>query len=220
MTASEFRALGHMHRLMKRNICQSDVYLSMKKSDERKKRLEAAVRFHGHLCLGQVLGVLLAEKGLGLVRTDDTRKLIVISENDRCIADALQIVTGTRLGRRSFKLNDLGKMAATFCNLETGKAYRVFVKGRKLESRDYHAMSSAAQKRFIDEMLCAKLDDVIGYEKVIVEFRPEELPGKPQIRVACDACGEKVMDGKHVEVSGRNLCRTCAQGSYYRKVTG
>ena len=86
--------------------------------------LERCVEFHGHLCLGQVLGVRLALKGMELIGTRNPKEMIVLIENDRCIADAIQIVTGTRIGRRSAKLINYGKMAATFINTESGAAGR------------------------------------------------------------------------------------------------
>jgi formylmethanofuran dehydrogenase subunit E len=51
--------------------------------------------------------------------------LIVYVEMDRCPADAVAHVTGVRLGRRSLKFMDYGIMAATFLNLESGKAFRI-----------------------------------------------------------------------------------------------
>ena len=98
--------------------------------EQRKNNLHRAVDYHGHLCLGQVLGVFLAEKGMDSIGTNDPKKMIVYVENDRCIADAIQILTGTRLGRRSMKLINYGKMAATFINTETDNAYRVWVSGK------------------------------------------------------------------------------------------
>ena len=89
-----------------------------------------AVDYHGHLCLGQVLGVHLAEKGMEAIGTTNPKKMIIYVENDRCIADAIQILTGTRLGRRSMKLVNYGKMAATFINTETGNSYRIWVSGK------------------------------------------------------------------------------------------
>ena len=58
-------------------------------------------------------------------RRDQIKKLIVYVEMDRCAADAVAQVTGIKLGRRSLKFMDYGIMAATFLNLETGKAFRV-----------------------------------------------------------------------------------------------
>jgi formylmethanofuran dehydrogenase subunit E len=85
---------------------------------------------HGHLCPGQLLGVRMAVLGCGLVgiwdpRGADRKKLIVWVEIDRCMADAVGAVTGARLGRRTLKFLDYGKVAATFLNVDTGDAYAV-----------------------------------------------------------------------------------------------
>jgi formylmethanofuran dehydrogenase subunit E len=85
---------------------------------------------HGHVCPGQLLGVRMAVLGCGLVGIEDPRgadrkKLIVWVEIDRCMADAVGAVTGARLGRRTLKFLDYGKVAATFLNLDTDAAVRV-----------------------------------------------------------------------------------------------
>ena len=86
---------------------------------------------HGHLCPGQVVGVRMAMLGCRLIgldeptRREQVKKLIVYVEMDRCTADAVAHVTGVKLGRRSLKFVDYGIMAATFVNLETGRAFRV-----------------------------------------------------------------------------------------------
>ena len=93
--------------------------------------LEASAAAHGHLCPGQVVGVRMAMLGCRLIgldeptRRDQIKKLIVYVEMDRCTADAVAHVTGVKLGRRSLKFVDYGIMAATFLNLESGKAFRV-----------------------------------------------------------------------------------------------
>lgn len=187
----------------------------------RKTRLRRCVAYHGHLCMGQVLGVLIAERGMELVGTDDPREMIVVSENDRCIADALQILTGTRLGRRSFKLRDMGKMAAVFLNTRTGKAFRVWLEGEPVPGGlDFHSLSPAERKRALDMVLNADTTKLLGCEPVIIRFSENELPGRPKVRIDCDGCGERVMDGKHVVRGKRRLCVSCARGAYYRKAAG
>lgn len=54
--------------------------------------LDRCVSYHGHLCMGQTLGVRLALKGMKLIGTSNPRQMIVLIENDRCIADAIQPV--------------------------------------------------------------------------------------------------------------------------------
>ena len=55
----------------------------------------------------------------------DRKKLIVWVEIDRCMADAVSAVTGARLGKRTLKYVDYGKVAATFLNTASKKALRI-----------------------------------------------------------------------------------------------
>lgn len=182
--------------------------------------LEAAVAFHGHLCLGQVIGVRLAMFGLHLVGiTDplgaDRKKLMVFVEIDRCAADAIMTVTGSRVGRRSLKIVDNGKMAATFLNLETGVAFRIFsqpdAEARALALYP-QLEEKAAQMRAYLEMEDAELFTALP---VRVPIKCEDMPGKPTRKVRCQACGELVLDCRDVQANGQTLCRPCASGSTY-----
>ncbi len=99
----------------------------MESIDELLRQAETA---HGHLCAGQVLGVRMAMLGcrrLGLTepRGRDRKRLVTFIEIDRCATDAIGVVTGCRLGKRALKFRDWGKMAATFVDLETGRAVRI-----------------------------------------------------------------------------------------------
>ena len=67
--------------------------------------LDQCIAFHGHLCMGQVLGVRIAVKGMDLAAPTHPSDLIVAVEVDRCLADAVLTVTGTRLGRRTQELS-------------------------------------------------------------------------------------------------------------------
>src|SRR5215207_399915 len=87
-------------------------------------------KLHGHICPGQILGVRMAVLGCQLTgiadpRGLDRKKLIVWVEIDRCVTDAVSAVTGVRLGKRSLKYQDYGKVAATFLNTESKRAVRI-----------------------------------------------------------------------------------------------
>src|SRR5512135_877597 len=95
--------------------------------------LEDAAVAHGHLCAGQVLGVRLAMLGLKMLGLEepqgkDRKRIVTFVEIDRCATDAVMVVTGCRLGKRALKFRDWGKMAATFVDVETGKAVRIAAK--------------------------------------------------------------------------------------------
>ncbi|MGE4559041.1 MAG: FmdE family protein [Desulfobulbus sp.] len=187
------------------------------------RHLHAAAAFHGHLCLGQVIGVRLAMLGLELVGiTDplgaDRKKLIVFVEIDRCAADAIMTVTGSRVGRRSLKIVDNGKIAATFLNLETGAAYRIFARSDaqdKALALHPDLDEKTAQMQAYKEMDDADLFEVLP---VRVPIKCEDMPGSPTRKVRCEDCGEIVHDQRDVLKNGRTLCRTCASGTAYYAV--
>ena len=82
-----------------------------------------AAQAHGHLCAGQILGLRMALHGVKLLGLDDPtgkdrKRLVSFVEIDRCMTDAIGVVTGCRLGKRALKFRDFGKAAATFCDLQ------------------------------------------------------------------------------------------------------
>jgi formylmethanofuran dehydrogenase subunit E len=176
----------------------------------REALLDRCVEYHGHLCLGQVLGVRLALKGMELIGTDDPKEMVVLIENDRCIADAIQVVTGTRIGRRSAKLVDYGKMAATFLRTGSGNSYRVNV--RHVDPGLRH------EKEALRRSLHVPDPDLLAWRPVRVTLRPEELPGRPRRTVHCARCAERVFDGKDLPGEEGPLCLPCARGAYYETV--
>lgn len=184
--------------------------------------LNEAVRNHGHLCPGQVLGVRMAMVGLREIdirdpKGNDRKSIIVFVEMDRCATDAIQSVTGCSLGRRTMKFLDYGKMAATFVNLNTGRAVRVVARedARQKAKESFPAIDNkySAQLEAYKIMSEAELFDMM---EVDVKLRPEDMPGRPLVRMKCDACGEHVQDMREIHRDGRPLCIPCAGGGYYR----
>jgi formylmethanofuran dehydrogenase subunit E len=182
--------------------------------------LEKATEFHGHLCAGQIIGVRMAMLGLReLGITDplgrDRKKLLVFVEVSRCLADAIMTVTGCRVGKRSFKIVDTGKMAATFINLETNQGVRIIADKdvqEKIAARYRGLDEGAAQKKAYREMADR---DLFTVQKVAVQLKPEDTPGTPAQKVSCTTCGETVLDRRETRQNGKALCRPCATGDRY-----
>ena len=176
---------------------------------------------HGHLCAGQILGVRLAMLGLAKLGIEDPRgkdrkRLVTFVEIDRCATDAIGVVTGCRLGKRALKFRDWGKMAATFVDLETGKAIRIAAKesSKKLARELHPELENKNQQQMLAyrEM---KDDDLFSTQWVRVGLPPEEFPGYKADRVVCADCGEGINFRREVERGGRTLCRACAGEKYY-----
>ncbi|MBN2653754.1 MAG: formylmethanofuran dehydrogenase [Nitrospirae bacterium] len=183
--------------------------------------LNESVKVHGHLCPGQVLGVRMSMLGLKLIAIEDPRgkdrkSIIVFVEIDRCATDAIQSVTGCSLGHRTMKFVDLGKMAATFINLKTGKAVRLIAReDTRQKAKD---MFPEIENKYAAQLESYKVmtdEDLFEIMEVSVDIKPEDMPGRPLRRVCCDVCGEYVQDMRDVEKDGKVLCKSCSEKCYY-----
>jgi formylmethanofuran dehydrogenase subunit E len=187
--------------------------------------LQESVERHGHLCAGQIIGVRMAMLGCRLVGIDDPKaprhrkKLMVYVEIDRCATDAVESVTGCRMGRRTLKFRDYGINAATFVNLETRAACRIISTERSRDLAPTYAPEETTvkgqqiegYKRMPDELL-------FEVQQVEVELPEWEMPGPPRRHAVCEACGQMVRDGREKRIDDRILCRPCAGDGYFRVV--
>jgi formylmethanofuran dehydrogenase subunit E len=185
---------------------------------ELERALREAEAFHGHLCPGQVLGVrmaLLGCRAAGVSNPHASKKLMAWVEIDRCGADAVQTVTGCKPGKRTLKIVDYGKLAATFLNTETGTAVRVVA---RTDSRARAAELYPQLERRGAQMAAYRTlpeDELFIVQAVSVAVGEYDRPGKPVLRVTCTVCGEEVNDNRHVAGDDGPLCRACAEGAYY-----
>ena len=193
----------------------------MKTFDEYVHLAEVA---HGHICAGQILGIRLALCGLQQLGIDDPtgkdrKRLITYVEIDRCATDAIGVVTGCRLGKRALKFRDFGKMAATFCDLQSGRSVRVSAressKDRARELYSHIPSKNEQQMLAYREMPESELFDI---QPVRVDIGPEEMPGYKAGRVTCARCGEGINFKREVIAGGETLCKSCAGDRYYEPV--
>lgn len=186
--------------------------------------LDDAALAHGHLCAGQVLGVRMAMLGLKKLGLEDPqgkdrKRIVTFVEIDRCATDAVMVVTGCRLGKRALKFRDWGKVAATFVDVETGKAVRIaaresskaLAKSMHPEIENKNQQQMLAYREISDEQL-------FQAQWVHVELPPEEFPGYKGERIVCAHCGEGINFKREVRVGSKNLCRACAGERYYEPI--
>lgn len=183
------------------------------KRENMTELIAAVEKFHGHLCAGITIGVRMTVAALERIGIsdplgDDRKKLIVFTEIDRCASEAITCLTGCRPGKRTMKVLDYGKMAATFVNLETSKAVRLVAAARKPNDNTEQ------------DFITMPEEELFTIQNVEVPLTPSDLPGKPLRRVQCSSCGESVMDARDMNVNGRTLCKPCAAGqNYYRVIS-
>jgi len=183
--------------------------------------LDLATVAHGHLCAGQVLGVRLAMVGLRELGIEDPsaerKRIVTYVEIDRCVTDAVALVANCRLGKRALKFRDWGKVAATFCDLQTGRAVRIAAKESSKQAAK--EMFPELGKEEGQQKAYAQLSDDVLFSKewVKIEIEPEDLPGFKGPRVVCAQCGEGINFKREVVKGGRTLCRACAGERYYQR---
>ena len=182
--------------------------------------LEISSQDHSHLCPRQILGVRLGLAGMNAVGFNvppSQKELLVITETDGCFVDGLSAATKCTVGHRTLRVEDYGKVAATFVNVRTGYAVRVApvldIRQRACdyatdEPRHYFAQMQAYQIMQDEEMFT--ITDVQLVTSV------EEIVSRPGVRVNCDVCGEEIMNEREVKQQGLILCRACAGNSYYQ----
>src|SRR5215472_7055662 len=126
----------------------------------------------------------------------NAKRLVTFVEIDRCATDAVSLVTGCRLGRRSLKFLDYGKVAATFLDLSTGKAVRVAARDdSRAKAQAMFPEIDKPHRRQLEAYKVMGDDELFTVEPVRVALKPEDLPGRPRSRVICAQCGEEVNDG-------------------------
>lgn len=178
---------------------------------------------HGHLCPRQVLGVRMgatAAAALGVEVPQADKRLFVFVETDGCFADGVAAATGCWLGRRTLRLIDHGKVAATFVDTADGRAVRCWPHPLARERAARYAPD--AETRWRAQLAGYRVmpdGELLCMRAVKLTVPMHEIISRPGLRASCAACGEEIINEREVRVAGRILCRGCAQGdSYYRGV--
>ena len=180
-----------------------------------------AAAAHGHMCAGQILGLRMAMHGLELLGVEepegkDRKRLVTFVEIDRCATDAIPVVTGCRLGKRALKFRDFGKVAATFCDLQTQKSVRVVaLESSKQRAKELYPEIGDKNKQQMQAYREMDSADLFAHQWVRVELGPEEFPGYKGTRHICAECGEGINFERQVISEGRTLCKACAGERYY-----
>lgn len=181
---------------------------------------------HRHLCPRQILGIRLGLFGLltlGLLdanyepRFENKRKvLLTVVETDGCGADGVAVATGCYVGRRTLRVVDFGKLAATLVNTQTGHAVRVApLPNIRSLARTYAPMARSRWHAYLEAYQIIPDDLLMSARRVSLTQSIEEILSKPSARVVCDICGEEVLNEREVKRGGLLLCRACAGAAYY-----
>jgi len=185
--------------------------------------LAASSSRHSHLCPRQVLGVraaLVGIESLGLEVPRRDKRLLIIAETDGCFVDGIEAASQATVGHRTLRVEDYGKIAATFVDTLTGKAIRVAPRQDIRHKAWYYTPDEvdpyAAQLAGYQVM---PENELFFLQDVELKTAIEVILSTPGIRTDCDCCGEEIINQREVIRNGLTLCRTCAGYGYYRTIS-
>lgn len=183
--------------------------------------LDVASSDHKHLCPRQILGVRFGLKGMAVLGFEVSlrhKHLLVISETDGCFIDGVIAVTKCTVGHRTLRIEDYGKIAATFVNIQTGQAFRI---SPALGVRERAHMYVPEEKRhYFAQMQAYPIipdGELMNIQEVTLNLSLEELISHSGKRVNCERCGEEIINEREMIVEGKIYCKSCAEGGYYQR---
>lgn len=189
--------------------------------------LTEAIRFHGHLCPGLIIGyraAKLATKELELHRDKD-EELVAIVENDACGVDAIQWMLGCSIGKGNLIFRDQGKQAFTIFRRDTGKAVRLVFKGQAgasspegmaLRKKVMTGAATAAEKSLFEAQKNERMQQMLAAsddELFMIKAPTFAVPERARIfdSFDCESCGEVTMEPRLRLVDGKKVCMACAE---------
>ena len=170
--------------------------------------LAASAERHHHLCPRQVLGIrigLFGLRQLSLLKEDTylfdnhKKRLLTIVETDGCGADGVAVAADCHVGRRTLRVVDYGKMAATFVDMVTEKAVRVAPSEQSRAMAAVYAPGARSRWHAYLEAYQV-MPDAVLLEWQPVQLSPSagELISRPGVRVLCNVCGEEIINEREV----------------------
>lgn len=182
--------------------------------------LAESAALHRHLCPRQVLGVQMGRLAAELLSLDlpqTDKRLLTIVETDGCFTSGLSVATNCWVGRRTLRVEDYGKIAATFVDTKTGQAIRIAPSPSA--RRQAEAFAPEARNRWEAMLLGYQrmaLTDLFTWRTVALTTPIAALISRAGYRTECDLCGEEIINEREVMIGDLTLCRHCAYGGYYR----
>lgn len=187
------------------------------------KLLQKSISHHGRLCPRQVLGIrvgLAGSTALGMEVPRGDKTLLVIVETDGCFVSGIEVTTGCAVRHRTLRIEDLGKVAATFANVTTGQAVRV---APRLDVRqrayDYAPSEDRRYSAQLQGYQVMPDDELLSIERVLLTRSVADLVSRPGLRVNCDRCGEEIINEREIRQDALILCQTCTGYAYYKTLS-
>ncbi|MFN8595936.1 MAG: FmdE family protein [Anaerolineae bacterium] len=175
---------------------------------------------HAHLCPRQVLGVrmgLLAAQHLQLDLPQSDKRLLTFVETDGCFSDGIAAATGCFVGRRTLRVTDYGKIAATFVDTYSNRAVRLTPRlaARDLAAR-YAPEATNSWEAYLYGYQRMPDEELLAIQEVQLLATLESIISTPEAKTFCAVCGEEIFNEREVVQNNLTICQSCAGNHYYR----
>jgi len=184
--------------------------------------LEISASRHSHLCPRQVIGVRLGLAGAATLEIEvpqKAKRLLTIVESDGCFADGVEVATGCTIGHRTLRVEDYGKIAATFVDTKSGRAVRVAPQ-LDLRQKAYQYAPHQEKRYFVqlEGYQVMPIEELVFIEEVQLTTPIPKIISRAGVRVNCNACGEEIINEREILVNGFAYCKACAGDAYYQSI--
>lgn len=163
------------------------------------------------------MGLLAGEVlGLDVPQPNNKKRLITIMETDGCAADGVAVATNCWVGRRTMRVEDYGKVAATFVDVKTGQAIRIVPRDTiRQAAREYAPEAKNKWQAMLLGYQRMPAGELLLVQPVSLRTSIDKIISRPRKKAICHACGEEIMNEREVVGEDFTLCRACAGQSYY-----
>ncbi|MCX6031905.1 MAG: FmdE family protein [Chloroflexi bacterium] len=175
---------------------------------------------HSHLCPRLVLGVRMALAGAQTLELEIPRldkDLLVIAETDGCFLGGLEVTAGVSPGHRTLRIEDYGKVAATFVDVRTGTAIRLAPRPDvRVRARDY---APGETRHYFAQLIGYQImpdEELFSMTPVVLSTSVGDLISRAGVRTTCVLCGEEIINEREIVVDGVAYCRSCWGQTYYQ----
>ena len=159
-----------------------------------------------------------AESLLGVELPQIAKRVLAIVETDGCFSDGVAVAANCWVGRRTMQVEDFGKTAVTFIDIETQRAWRISPHPKARDAAAHH--TPEARNRWEAMLLGYQRmpdEELLVCRAVVLNTPVDEIISRAGHRVDCERCGEEIINEREVVSAGRTLCRACAGQAYYHR---
>jgi formylmethanofuran dehydrogenase subunit E len=160
---------------------------------------------------------MLAGRLLEVELPQQRKVIFAFMETDGCAVDGVSVTTGCSVGRRTMRILDFGKVAATFVDTDTGEALRIAPRPEVRQAALKYAPGAPNRwTAMLEGYQVMPSHELLVAVPVRLTVDLEAIISRPGVRVHCERCGEEIINEREVHRNGTVLCRHCDGDIYYR----